>query len=146
MPLVAAGAACNLAAIVANGGYMPASAGRGRADGRAPAALEAGYSNSSVVADPGLWFLTDIFALPPSLPFANVFSVGDLLIGAGIAVVIVVAMRSARRPALAAGRRPADADRRRRSGPAPGGASRNLPPTARSGQYLWAIRSRPRRP
>ena len=37
-----------------------------------------------------------MFALPRALPFANVFSVGDVLIGAGIAAVIVVAMRSAR--------------------------------------------------
>ena len=36
--------------------------------------------------------------MPRWLPFANVFSVGDLLIGAGIALVIVLAMRSARGP------------------------------------------------
>jgi hypothetical protein len=59
-------------------------------------AIEAAYSNSSMVADPALWFLTDIFALPRWVPFANVFSVGDLLIATGIALVIVLAMRSAR--------------------------------------------------
>ena len=96
MALVAAGAACNLVAIVANGGSMPASAAAVALMGGAPATLEAGYSNSSVAADPRLWFLTDVFAMPRALPFANVFSVGDLLIGAGIAAVIVVAMRSAR--------------------------------------------------
>ena len=37
-------------------------------------------------------------AMPRGVPFANVFSVGDLLIGAGIALVIVLAMRSARAP------------------------------------------------
>lgn len=89
MAVVAVGAACNLAAIVANGGYMPAD----------PAALASvvdlspGYSNSVVVADPALRPLTDLYALPPDFPFANVFSVGDVLIGTGIAIVIALAMR-----------------------------------------------------
>ena len=90
LPLVALGAACNAAAILANGGYMPAGAS-------ALAALGTGaptvYSNSSVVAHPALEPLTDIFALPRFMPFANVFSVGDMLIAAGIALTIVVAMR-----------------------------------------------------
>jgi hypothetical protein len=90
LALVAAGAASNLVAIAANGGYMPAS----------PAAMailgetvNAGYSNSSVDASPALAPLTDIFALPPFVPFANVFSVGDVLIAAGILVVIITGMR-----------------------------------------------------
>src|SRR3954463_3173139 len=68
--LIAAGAGCNLAAIVANGGWMPAD----------PAALAtiggagAGYTNSIVAPDPALRALTDIFALPSWLPLANVFS------------------------------------------------------------------------
>ncbi len=36
---------------------------------------------------PALWILTDIFALPPPMPFANVFSIGDVLIAIGVAVV-----------------------------------------------------------
>lgn len=91
MPLVLAGATSNLAAIVANGGYMPASHGALEATGKAAPTI---YSNSSVVPDPALWFLTDIFALPTWLPFANVFSAGDVLLGVGIAAVIVIAMRS----------------------------------------------------
>ena len=89
--LIAIGAGCNLAAIVANGGWMPAD----------PTALESigglanGYTNSIVVADPALGPLTDIFALPPWLPLANVFSVGDVLIGIGIAATIALAMRGA---------------------------------------------------
>ena len=90
MWLVAVGAASNLLAIVANGGIMPASP-------EAVSALEPvggeGFSNSVVVADPALRPLTDIFALPAWLPFANVFSIGDVLIGVGIAVVIALAMR-----------------------------------------------------
>jgi hypothetical protein len=90
MAVVALGAASNLAAIVANGGYMPAD----------PAALASvvelspGYSNSVVVADPALRPLTDLFALPAAFPLANVFSIGDVLIGLGIALVIVFAMRA----------------------------------------------------
>jgi hypothetical protein len=102
LPLVALGAASNFTAIVANGGYMPAS----------PAALAAlghrinpGYSNSAILPDAALAPLTDVFALPSWLPFANVFSIGDVLIGVGVSSAIVIAMRRA------------------------GGAPRNLPPT-----------------
>ena len=56
------------------------------------------YSNSSVVPEPALWFLTDIFAMPAGIPFANVFSPGDVVIGIGIAIVIVVAMRRSAAP------------------------------------------------
>ena len=90
IPLVVAGAACNLAAVLANGGYMPASPGALAASGKAAPVI---YSNSSVVPDPALWPLTDVFALPSWLPAANVFSVGDVLIGVGIAMVIVAGMR-----------------------------------------------------
>ena len=89
VPLIAAGAAANLAAIVANGGAMPAD----------PAALAtAGVvidrpSNSTVLAEPALRPLTDIFAIPAGVPFANVFSAGDALIGMGIALLLAIAMR-----------------------------------------------------
>ena len=97
VPLVALGAALNLAAIVANGGSMPAD----------PAALAAlgmtaqGNTNSVVVAQPALAPLTDLFAMPAWMPLSNVFSVGDVLIGAGVAVAIAAAMRTARRAAPA---------------------------------------------
>jgi hypothetical protein len=98
MALVALGAACNLAAIIANGGYMPASAAAAAAMGRdAPV----GYSNSAIISSPALEPLTDVIALPPWLPFTNIISIGDLLIGVGIAVVVAAAMRSARRSAAA---------------------------------------------
>ena len=58
------------------------------------------YSNSAVLAQPMLPWLTDIFALPRWLPWTNIFSVGDVLIAVGVAVVIVAAMRT---PALPAG-------------------------------------------
>jgi hypothetical protein len=93
MAVVAVGAACNLAAIVANGGYMPVSAAAAAAMGRDT--IE-GYSNSAIIESPMLEPLTDVIVLPEWLPFTNIISVGDLLIGAGIAIVIAVAMRSAR--------------------------------------------------
>jgi hypothetical protein len=98
VPIVLAGAMANLAAILANGGYMPAGPAALAALGRT---LGDEYSNSSVVAHPALEPLTDIFAMPPAMPFANVFSVGDVLIGTGVAVVIVIAMRRGRAGASA---------------------------------------------
>jgi hypothetical protein len=91
LALVAVGAAANLAAIVANGGYMPVSA-----EALGDHVPSGGYSNSVTVPDPALPFLTDIFALPDWLPAGNVFSVGDVLIGLGIATAIVVQMRRGR--------------------------------------------------
>jgi hypothetical protein len=93
VPVIVAGAICNLAAIVANGGAMPASA-------TALAAIGSGVrpQTNSVLADrPVLEPLTDIFATPAWLPLANVFSVGDVLIGVGVAVAIAAAMRNDRR-------------------------------------------------
>jgi hypothetical protein len=89
LPLVALGALANLAAIVTNGGAMPADPGA-----LATAGLDAGgYTNSVVLEHPALQPLTDIFALPAWVPLANVFSVGDVLIGVGIAIAFAAAMR-----------------------------------------------------
>ncbi len=92
--LVAVGALSNLAAIVANGGYMPADPGALALAGLEP---DEGYSNSAVLAAPALRPLTDVYAVPDAVPFANVFSVGDVLIGIGVFVAIVTAMRRAGR-------------------------------------------------
>ncbi|MEW5990322.1 MAG: DUF5317 family protein [Chloroflexota bacterium] len=101
MQIVAAGALCNLVAIAANGGLMPADPG---------ALALAGFSgpgehtNSVVLESPAFEPLTDIYALPAWLPLANVFSVGDVLIGAGVAVAIVAAMRRRESGTTAVGR------------------------------------------
>ena len=90
MPIVGVGALCNLVAIAANGGAMPADAAALAAAGLdGPGA----HTNSVVLAAPALRPLTDIFAVPAWVPLANVFSVGDVLIGIGIVLVIVAAMR-----------------------------------------------------
>ena len=90
MALVALGAVSNLAAVVANGGVMPTTASALAAAGLGPAD---GFSNTAVLADPRLAPLTDVFAIPAGLPLANVFSVGDVLIGVGIALVVALGMR-----------------------------------------------------
>jgi hypothetical protein len=89
LAVVLVGALANLAAIVANGGSMPASASALAAVGQ----TIDGPTNSVLVAHPALEPLTDIFALPAWMPLSNVFSVGDVLIGVGVAVAIAVAMR-----------------------------------------------------
>ena len=95
LAIVAAGAASNLVAIIANGGAMPVRAATLAAAGLDP---HEGFSNSVVTTDPALEPLTDVFAIPAGVPLANVFSIGDLLIAVGIAVAIAVAMRRSARP------------------------------------------------
>jgi hypothetical protein len=95
MPLVVIGAASNMAAILANGGYMPAAAGALASIGKSPPVL---YSNSAVLPAPALEWLTDRFALPSWVPFTNVFSVGDVLLGVGVAILVATAMRSRMEP------------------------------------------------
>ena len=91
MALAAVGAASNLVAIIAN---ERLHAGR---PARAFASLGLGgpgYTNSTIVTNPVLPFLTDIFAMPAWMPAANVFSIGDVLLGAGVALTIALAMRA----------------------------------------------------
>jgi hypothetical protein len=90
--LIAAGAGANLVAILANGGAMPADPAALAAAGIDPS----GLTNSVATGHPMLRPLTDIFAMPAWLPFGNVFSVGDVLIGAGVAATIALAMRRGR--------------------------------------------------
>ena len=94
MPLIVLGAGCNLAAIVANGGYMPASPTAAAEMGRE---VSEAYSNTAIMESPALWPLTDVIPLPDWLPFTNIVSIGDILIAVGIVVVIVAAMRAGRR-------------------------------------------------
>lgn len=104
MPIVALGAASNLAAIVANGGWMPASGGALLTLGKT---IGGEYSNSREFLSPALAQLTDIYALPRWVPFANVFSIGDVIIGLGVFVAIVAAMRTSRAIRSAGGSGPA---------------------------------------
>jgi hypothetical protein len=90
LPLVLVGGAANLLAICANGGYMPVSSAALTALGRG---APDGYVNSRFVDGAVLGPLTDQFAMPAWMPMANIFSVGDVLIGVGVAIAIVAVTR-----------------------------------------------------
>ena len=81
IPLIAAGLVSNLLAITTNGGHMPALPSALRAAGMH---FAVGHSrNSAVLPSPNLVWLVDRWAAPSWIPWANVFSVGDVLIAAG---------------------------------------------------------------
>jgi hypothetical protein len=86
MVIVAGGTILNLLAITANGGVMPASARALRAAGELASKGE--FRNSAAVHHPRLLFLGDVFAVPRGWPLHNVFSVGDVFIAIGVAVVV----------------------------------------------------------
>jgi hypothetical protein len=94
--IIGAGQACNLIAIIANGGHMPVT--RGALDG---AGLTYELRNNSIaLAHPHLSWLVDRWAVPAWVPLGNVFSIGDVVIGFGVLVTLAVAMRpqASRRP------------------------------------------------
>ncbi len=91
--LIIVGALANFTVIVANGGQMPASPEAFAILNGVPEVPTTGFSNSVIAGpDTPFYFLADIFVLPRPIPFANVFSIGDVLIGLGGAWFIVAAM------------------------------------------------------
>jgi MFS family permease len=101
--VIALGAAMNFAAIAANGGIMPA-ADHAVALAGLPTDWGGLYANSAPIPHPSLLVLGDIFAVPSNFPFANVFSIGDLVVvlGAGIGVHRIAA--GGRRPRASSAR------------------------------------------
>ena len=85
MAIVAAGTALNLAAIIANGGVMPASRHAMKVAGITPSR---DLMNSTAVAHPRLQPLGDILAVPKGWPLHNVYSVGDIVIVIGAVITI----------------------------------------------------------
>ena len=87
MAIMAAGLLMNLAAIVANGGRMPVSPDQARYAGTighyATEGLAVAHNSVAVADGVRLWLLTDILALPAGFPFANVYSIGDVLLTVG---------------------------------------------------------------
>jgi hypothetical protein len=75
----------NLAAITANGGHMPATTSALHAVGKT---LHGVHLNSVSLAHPRLPWLVDRFATPRWVPFASIFSVGDVLIVVGAGVIL----------------------------------------------------------
>ena len=91
VPVVLAGGALNVAAIVANGGVMPTSPAVAEAAAVQPRAGE--FLNSVPVSDARLGFLGDVIATPASLPLPlhNVYSPGDVMIVLGLLVLVYAA-------------------------------------------------------
>ncbi|NTU79229.1 MAG: DUF5317 domain-containing protein [Chloroflexales bacterium] len=89
--LIGAGVVMNLAALAANGGYMPVDPDAAAYAGNL-AAYEAAaghISNNSYASESGirLWLLTDIFPVPAGIPMARVYSLGDILLTTGIGML-----------------------------------------------------------
>jgi hypothetical protein len=88
VPVIALGLLCNLVAILANAGHMPASPGAVHAAGLAYRLR----NNSITTAHAHLGWLVDRWAIPAWIPLGNVFSIGDVLIALGTAAAVCLAM------------------------------------------------------
>jgi len=92
-PVLALGAALNMLVIVANGGFMPSSPDAWALLNGTAAVPVRDFTNSALIhAGTALPFLGDVFVLPRPIPMANVFSVGDVLIGVGAAWCVIRSM------------------------------------------------------
>jgi Family of unknown function (DUF5317) len=111
MALMALGLLSNFVAIAANGGYMPVAPESARYAGRLARYTSEGLpvaNNSIATGDQArLWLLTDILPIPAGVPFANVYSVGDVLLTIGGALFCY---RTIRQPAAAPAAAPAPGD------------------------------------
>jgi hypothetical protein len=96
MQIVGLGVLCNLSVILANGGWMPIAPetlvriNPGSSLEQWPVGFHYGYSKDLILShtDTFLWGLSDWLALPPPFPWPTAFSLGDLLIAAGIIVLL----------------------------------------------------------
>lgn len=104
MPIIALGLLMNFTVMLANGGYMPIS----------PEAVQrVGHEYELQSTEPGarlkytkdillpreqtrLWFLSDVFILPPPFPIPTVFSPGDAVLALGVWVLVLATCHSAR--------------------------------------------------
>jgi hypothetical protein len=106
MLLAGVGMLSNLAAILVNGGHMPALPSAMRGAGLTYTGV---HNNSVADAAPTLPWLVDRFVAPHWLPSANVYSVGDVLIVLGVVVLVACGMGAripfVRRPAAELERR-----------------------------------------
>jgi len=100
MWLIGLGLILNFAVIVANGGFMPITPEALIATGQENLApgLQAGAhvrGTKDIVlprTDTRLYWLSDIFILPPPFPLPSVFSLGDLLLAIGVFWLLQSAM------------------------------------------------------
>lgn len=94
--IVGAGVACNLLVIVVNGGFMPITPetlvqiNPGSTAEEWPENTHHGYSKDVIQRqeNTALWALSDILVVPPPFPRPTAFSIGDLIIAAGIIVLL----------------------------------------------------------
>lgn len=84
---IAVGLALNAIAILANGGFMPVAASAREFAGLAPLTGR-DLNVIPMNAETRLPFLADILPLPSFVPFASVFSIGDVLIALGGVIFI----------------------------------------------------------
>jgi hypothetical protein len=106
LPVLALGAALNTMAIIANAGVMPASAHAMRLAGLTAAAH---FANSAPVTHPHLLAIGDVIPVPGPWPLGNVISIGDILIVAGLLIILHRGSRATPSPA------PSDAPPQHRS-------------------------------
>jgi hypothetical protein len=90
MWLVALGWLGNFTAIAVNGGVMPASTSAAPALGES---TSGGFANSVPSSHARLAFLGDTLPTPRRLPMATVVSIGDLVLLAGLVLVVFFASR-----------------------------------------------------
>lgn len=91
---MAAGLVLNLVALATNGGYMPVTPDAvGMAGVRLDFDAHGRYNNSILLlaGQTNLWLLTDIIPIP----FAGVFSIGDVLLTLGVAIACYRTIRPA---------------------------------------------------
>jgi hypothetical protein len=94
--IVGAGVACNLLVVLANQGFMPitpqtlvrinpASSVEQWSEG-----THYGYSKDIILVQENtrVWPLSDILAIPPPFPWPTAFSAGDLILAAGIVLLL----------------------------------------------------------
>jgi hypothetical protein len=87
--VVLVGMACNLLAVLANGGHMPVRPGAMRAAGFDYVV----HNNSALLSHPRLPLIIDRWPAPSWIPTANVFSVGDVVIAVGAFAFALIATR-----------------------------------------------------
>ena len=85
LAVLALGTGLNAGTIALNGGTLPASASAMRAAGIHP---DGGFDNSAVLGHPRLAWLGDVMTTPSWLPLRNVLSIGDLVIVAGLILLV----------------------------------------------------------
>jgi hypothetical protein len=94
--LIGVGVICNLLVILANGGFMPITPetlvriNPGSIADEWPAGIHYGHSKDIILPrhETTLWPLSDILVFPPPFPWPVAFSLGDLLLTAGIVVLL----------------------------------------------------------